>query len=169
MVFLVLSFSYIMTHEIVAPSKPYQGARKPRFILHAAAKTSLSTSKERCIERDKPEVKETYPIAMENNITAMASSWELAPRLSIREIKITSRQAEVDLDFDQNNPENPRTSSKGKKAFITFAILISTFITYVQTHTILVTYRHYSVKERMNGILTEAKNHRNSHLHRHQA
>jgi hypothetical protein len=77
MAFLVLSFSYIMTHEIVAPSKPYQGTRKPRLILHAAAKTSLSASKEWCIKRDKPEVKETYPIAMENKITAMASSWEI--------------------------------------------------------------------------------------------
>jgi hypothetical protein len=75
-------------------------------------------------------------------------------------------QAKVDLDFDQNDPENPRNFLNGKKAFITFTTLISTFIAYVQTHTILVTCHRYSVEERMDGILTEAKSRRNSHLHR---
>jgi hypothetical protein len=89
-------------------------------------------------------VKEGPPSTLERNAGAFNSRPDSAPQPSIRIMMMASRQAEVDLDFDENDPENPRTFSTAKKALIAFTLLISSFIAYVLNHTYFLADLRYS-------------------------
>jgi hypothetical protein len=83
------------------------------------------------------QIEEALPETSRGKVKARNSSPQLAPRPSIRSLMMASRHAEVSLEFHQTNPENPRTFPTAKKALITGTILLSAFITYVETRSTL--------------------------------